>query len=202
MCTVVKSSFQYVCVMTYLCAWHDSFVRGTRPMYSILHTRRLPACGSWLIHLCDMTYTYFRADGSGDVCHDTHMTCVCVSWHTHTECVITCVFGGHDTFICVTHMTHSFVGHTSSICVTEKKKMSPTCHTYEWGMPSHTHMNELCVSHICERIKFHHKRSPLCHTYEWGMLYKRISCMSRSYVWWVLHVPRRNESCPTKIKKS
>jgi len=176
MCTVVKSSFRYVCVMTYLCAWHDSSVRGTRLMYSILQNRRLPACGSWLIHLCDMTHTYFRADGSGDVCvcYDTHIPCVCVSWHTHTECVITCVFGGYDTFICVhsyvyIHMCYihdSFLLHTWYIhmcyihdsffrrayliymCNRKKEDESHMSHVWIRHAKSNTHESVMCVTYL------------------------------------------------------
>ena len=67
-------------------------------------------CGTWLIHMCDMTHWY--------VWHDSFL---CVTWLIHM-CDMTHSYVWHDSFICVTwlihmcDMTHSYVWHDSFIC--------------------------------------------------------------------------------------
>ena len=88
----------YVCEMTHLYVWHDSFI-----------------CVTWFIHMCDMTHSY--------VWHDAlrmwHDSFICVTWLIHM-CDMTHSYVWHDSFICVTRlihmcdMTHSYVWHDSS----------------------------------------------------------------------------------------
>ena len=108
--------------------WHDSLILESscscyRSLLVLIHM-----CATWLIHWCDMTYSY--------VCHDSF---ICVTWLIHTiskRLLPSLPFGTdsyvwHHPFVPVTgllqhltrlvHMcdiTHSCVWHDSFICVT------------------------------------------------------------------------------------
>jgi len=75
--------------------WHDSFIYVT-----------------WLIHICDMTYSYMW-----------HASFIYVTWLIHI-CDMTHLYMWHDSFIYVTwlihtyDMTHSYMWHDSFIYVT------------------------------------------------------------------------------------
>jgi len=143
---------------------------------------------TWLIHLCDITYSF--------VWHDLF---ICVAWLVHV-CDMTRSCLWRDSFICVTwlihvrDMTHSYVWHAVCIRATWLIRMLKGDFGSGCGVvreSSHvTHMNESC--HTYERVMSHvwmrhvTRMNESCRTYEWDM----------SHIW-TSHVAHMNESCHT-----
>ena len=104
--------------------WHDSFM-----------------CVTWLIHMCDMNYSYAWHDMSESwYCRTAN---VCETWRIYM-CDMTHSYVRQDSFICETwpihmwDMTHSYKWHDSFICETwliHVTWLIPTCdttHLYVW----------------------------------------------------------------------
>jgi len=139
---------------THSCVRHDSFLRThicvNASIYMFLHVY----WGTWLVHVCDMTYSYV---GHDSCMHGTWLTLVCNVTHScvwHDSCMC-----GHDSSMCpVTHscvchascmrwawltyvcdMTHSyaFLRTLSCMCV------NICMHLYTYAYPIYTHMGWL-----------------------------------------------------------
>jgi len=101
-----------------ICVCHDTFI-----------------CVAWLIHMCDLTYSYVRHDLF--VCVIGPHSCTCVKWHIHMYDT-THSYVWHDSFICVTwrihmcDMTHSYVWHDSFKCETRLIHMCDVTRSYMW----------------------------------------------------------------------
>jgi len=141
-------------------------------------------CGTWLIHMCDMTHSY--------VCHDSFIcvpwlihSFICATWLVHMRdvthsymCAMTRSYVCHDSFVYVPwlihmcDMTHSYVWHDSFICGTWLIHMCAMTHSYVW------HDSFICVpwlihSFICATWLVHMR--DVTHSY--------MCDMTRSYAW-------------------
>jgi len=101
---------------------------------------------TWLIHMCDMTYSHVR--------HDSF---TCVTWLIHM-CDMTYSHVWHDSFTCVTwrihmcDMTHSHVWHDLFTCVTW------LIHMCDMTLSHVRHDSFTCVTwlfHMCDMTHSH-----------------------------------------------
>jgi len=86
-----------------------------------------------LIHVCDIPYSYLWRDCVMTCSYAWHDSFICVTRLVHT-CDMTDLYVWHDWFVCVTclihmcDMTHSYVWHDSFICVTWLTHMCDMTH--------------------------------------------------------------------------
>ena len=138
----------HMCDVTHSYKWHGPFIFKTWLLYK---------WETWLIHTCDMTHSYVWHDSFIQATrpfhvyrHDwficeRHDSFTCVTWLMHiSDTTLSCV--RHDSFICERHdsficidMTHSYVWHDSSICVTRLLYMWETWLIHMWDM-SHSYV--------------------------------------------------------------
>jgi len=124
----------YMCTMTPLYVWHDTFI-----------------CVPWLLHMCGMTHLY--------VCHDSfifvdaqlapliypwlHLRFRCVTCRIYI-CTMTPLYLWHDAFICVPwllymcDMTQLYVGHDSFIFV--DAQLAPRIYPWLHLLTTHSYM--------------------------------------------------------------
>jgi len=121
MCCVVRPCTNKEPAHTHV--WHASFICGMWLMHmcDMTHSYDAFTCVTWLIHTCDATQSFIHTSMCRSAFHKYNTClCTCVTWFIHMWDV-THSYVWHDTFICVTwltHMAHSRVWRDSSICVT------------------------------------------------------------------------------------
>jgi len=155
----------FVRAMIYLYVWHDSLYAQHDSFIGVWY--ELFICGTWLVHMCDMTHSCAWYDDAFK----------CVTWLIHIRgmthsyvCDMTRSYVRHDSFVCVTwlihmvNMIHPYARHDSFICVWHDSFLCDTwlsckmCANesclYKWVMSqmSHVSTNESCryKSHLRE----------------------------------------------------
>jgi len=112
-------------------------------------------CVTWLIHMCDMTYSCVWRYAF--VCW-TWLVCMCDMTHSPDPCVLveswapicdmTHSYVWRDSIVSVTwlvrtcDMTHSYMSHDSFVCVTWLIRMNDMTHSYKW------HDSFVCVTRL------------------------------------------------------
>jgi len=109
---------------------------------------------TWLIHMCDMTYSQVWRD-----------SCICVTWLIHM-CDMTHPYVWRDLFICVTWLMWSLVDESTSALIVDMNDMNMNKSSHTYDKSSHTYEVK---SHI---------RSHVTHmnTHRW---YDLFTCVTR-----------------------
>jgi len=141
--SLISSARGAGCHGTHLCVWcmsescpkYESVMSHQPTVYEWNAGCYSLVCVTWLIHMCDMTHSYFfwtwliHMCGMTDL-HAWHDLRICGTWLIHNGC--------HDSFIGVIRlfhecsMTHLYVGHDSFICATWRIHMCDMTHSYVW----------------------------------------------------------------------